>query len=142
MLITLKIVHYLSLMAGGGSSIATLILQRSLARTGHVGPPPPAIAMATRMMGILGLTAILLLWGTGLVMLMQNYVGADLGIWFAVKLLAATLIFGISATMNVMAARAARTGVPPNPALMKHLASAIRILLLIAIITAVIVFSA
>lgn len=141
MFITLKIIHLLALILGGTSSIVTLGIQRFLAKSGVKGPPPKPIANIMRAMGLSGLSAIILLWITGLVMLVQNYSGADLGIWFSIKLIAATLIFGISAFMNFATARARNGGPAVSPPLMKTLGSAIRILLLLAIISAVIAFT-
>jgi len=141
MFVTLKILHLLALIVGGTASIVTLGIQRFLAKSGLKGPPPKPIANIMRLLGLSGLGAIAVLWLTGLVMLVQNYSGADLGIWFSIKLIAATLIFGISAFMNFATARARKGGPPANLPLMKALGNAIRILLLLAIITAVITFT-
>lgn len=141
MFVTLKIIHLLALIVGGTASLVTLGIQRFMSKSGIKGAPPKPIAKIMRALGLSGLTAIVVLWITGIVMLVQNYGGADLGIWFTVKLIAATLIFGISAFMNFATARARKGGTPPNPALMKTLGSAIRVLLLLAIVTAVVTFS-
>ncbi len=141
MFITLKIVHLLALLLGGAGSVAPAVAARVLKRTKHNGPPPPALALTLRIIGIGGLIAIVLLWITGLSMYSLRYSGADLGIWFAVKLVAATLILGISTWMNLMAARSARTGTPPNPRRIRRLGLAARGLLILAIVTAVISFA-
>jgi len=141
MFVFLKIVHFLAIALGGGASLAALIAPRAIAKSGHKGPPPPALAMTLRMLGIAGLIAIVLLWLTGLGLLRIGYEGADLGPYFMVKLAAATIIFGISVWMNLMAARAARTKTPVNPVLVRRLGIAVRFLLIITIIMAVLVFS-
>ena len=55
---------------------------------------------------------------------------------------AASAILILSITMNLAVTKAVRRKIPPNPHLMRLGGRAIRILLLIAIITAVVVFSA
>ena len=72
----------------------------------------------------------------------MGYEGADLGAPFLIKLIAAALIFVISAWLNILAARAARTGTPPPPDLVAKLGLAARLLLIVAIIMAVIAFGA
>ena len=141
MFVTLKIIHFLALLLGGAATIAPGILQRARARAGEDGPPPPAMAIGLRVLGILGLVAILLLWITGLIMTNLGYDGAPLGIWFTIKLIAATVVLGISAALNLAAARAARSGTPPNPALAKSLTPILRGALLLAIVAAAVVFS-
>ena len=141
MIVFLKSIHLLALLLGGTATITPAIAMRAIKRTGHDGPPPPPLAMTLRIAGMCGLFAIILLWITGLALYMGSYAGADLGLWFVVKLLAATAILILSTTLNVMAARAARTGTPANPKLVKPLGRAVRLLLIVAVVTAVLTFA-
>ncbi len=141
MFITLKIVHFLALLLGGAASVTPAVAMRALKRTGHSGPPPPALALTLRVLGIGSLIAILLLWGTGLGMYTLKYQGADLGTAFIVKMAVATLILIIAVWLNLMATRAARTGEPANAGRVRLLGYAARGLLIIAIIAAVLSFS-
>lgn len=141
MFIILKILHLLVLLLAGASSITPAIAMRVLKRTGHEGPPPPALAITLRLIGIGSLIAIIILWATGLGMYSIKYPGADLGMWFHVKLGAATLILILSIVLNLMAARAARTGMPANPRTVRRLGLAARGMVILAIITAVLTFS-
>lgn len=141
MFITLKIIHLLALLLGGAGSLTPAISARVLKRTNHSGPPPSALALTLRLVGIGGLIAIVLLWITGLAMYSLKYSEVSLGIWFSIKLVAATLILGISAWMNLMAARSARTGTPPNAGRVRRLGLAVRSLLILAIVTAVVSFA-
>ena len=141
MFITLKIIHFLALLLGGAGSVAPAIAARVLKRINHEGPPPPALALTLRLIGIGALVAIMLLWATGLAMYSMKYPGADLGTWFIIKLGAATLILIISVWANLMAARAARTGTPPNARRVRRLGLAARGLLILAIIAAVFTFT-
>ena len=140
MFITLKLLHMLALLLGGAATLGPIVLQRSLALSGQT-TPAPSTPLALRAFGITGLLAILILWITGLMMLSQGYDGASFGIWFAVKMLAATAILLAAITLNFLAARAARNGTPPNPAVFKPLTMLIRWALPIAIIGAVLTFS-
>ena len=141
MFITVKFLHYFALLLGGTATIGPMILMRAHALAGADGPPPPAIRLATRAFGITGLVAILLLWISGLVMLSHGYDGAVSGPWFTIKLICATAILLASATLNIMAARAARTGTPVNPAILGPGQMIIRVALILALICAVLTFS-
>lgn len=138
---TLKIVHFLALLLGGAASIAPGLMRKSLARTGHDGPPPPAIGMTMRVLGILGLVAIILLWLTGGAMMSMAHDWGAMALWFWIKLLAATAILGTSVYMNLAVSRAARGGPPPSPALVKTSTTVIRTALVLAIICAVLTFA-
>jgi len=140
MFITLKALHFLALLLGGAGSVTPAIAARVLKHIHHKGPPPPALAITLRMIAIGALFAIILLWITGLGMYAIKYPGTDLGIWFLIKLIAATFILIISIWVNLMAARAARTQRPPNATRMRRLGLAARGLLILAIIAAVLTF--
>ncbi len=139
MFITMKFIHIVALLLGGTATVAPWIMQRSRQISGVEGPPPAFVPLAMRAFGLTGLLAIILLWISGLVMLSQGYGG--LGMWFGIKMLAATLILGISAFLNILTARAARSGEPVNPAVSQPLLNVIRISLLVAILAAILVFN-
>ena len=141
MFVLMKILHMLALLGGGAASIAPGLLLRALSKTGHSGAPPAHAVMTFRILGIIGLFSILLLWISGIYMLSGGYDGADMSIWFALKLVAAATILGISAFLNLAAARAARGGTPLDPGLVRSMQSVVRGALLIAVILGVFVFS-
>lgn len=141
MFIALKIIHLLAVALGGASAVTSAIVPRALRRSKHEGPPPKPLAMTVRVLTIGSLVAILLLWITGIAMWRMAYAGADLGPFFIAKLVAATTIFGISIWLNILSARAARTGKPANPGRVKRLGMGARWLFVFTIITAVIVFA-
>ena len=99
MFITLKLLHMFALLLGGAATLGPIVLQRSVALSGQT-TPAPSTPLALRALGITGLLAILILWVTGLMMLSQGYDGASFGIWFAIKMLAATAILLAAITPN------------------------------------------
>lgn len=141
MLVLLKFIHLLALMAGGASAIAPVILMRSLAKSGHSGPPPKVIALAGRGLALTGLVAIVTLWITGTLLLTTVFAGEDLGPVFGIKLLAATLVLAAVIWLNLAIAKAARTGTPPNPIVRNRMLIASRASLVVAVLCAVIVFN-
>ena len=141
MFITLKSIHFLALLLGGASTLGSVVMQRSLQRSGHTGALPAPVTIATRVFPLLGLAAIVLLWATGLWMFAIAYQGQQLGILFTVKLALATIILGGALLVNVTLARAARGGPAPNPRLIRLTASTIRICLVLAVIMAVVTFA-
>jgi len=97
MFVTLKIVHFLALLLGGASAIAPGLMRRAHARSADKAAPlPPAIAMASRVLLILGLVGIVLLWLTGGAMMSMSHDWGTMPMVFWVKLIAATVIFGVS----------------------------------------------
>lgn len=136
----LKTIHYLALLLGGAATVAPMIVQRAVAMAGSDGSPP-AVKLSLRAFGLSGLVAIVLLWLSGLMMLSHGYDGAGFGTWFTIKLIAATAILLSATTLNILAARNARSGAPPNPAIVRPLTLTIRVSLVVAIIGAVLTFS-
>lgn len=136
---TLKILHFLALLLGGAATIAPGIMMRIVQASGQ--PPTPAMGRSMRVLGICGLVAIVVLWLTGLAMLRLVHAEADLGLWFTIKLIAATVILVGSAGLNLLAARSAAAGTPPPQSIVKPVSSVIRLSLLIAIIGGVLTFT-
>ncbi len=141
MLIALKLLHFLALLLGGAAAVTSLILPRALSRSGHEGPPPPALKLVSRALAILGLIAIIILWITGLILWRTQYPGVALGPWFIVKLCAAGTILTASLWANLHMARATRLGKPPKPKRLQRLGSVSRFFLIVALVAAVMTFS-
>jgi len=137
MLIILKSIHLICLLGGGAAAIGNMVLMRQVAASG--APPVPVVALAMGMLGRIGLASVVLLWLTGLFMVMQG--GYVPGWAFAIKLIGATVVLGITSWTAILRGRVMRGAVPPPMAMMKRLSLIGVAGTLAAIIFAVVAFS-
>lgn len=137
MLVVLKIIHMFCLLGGGAAMIGNGILIRKIIVSG--GPPVPMVAETMKRIGMIGLSAIVLFWITGVLMLIIGHIA--IGWALAVKLIAAAVVLALVALVNVQAARAARAGVPPDLARIKTLSTYAAVAVAVAVVFAVIAFT-
>jgi hypothetical protein len=130
-----KFVHLLGLMLGAGGALGTMAIAM---RT--KGDPASPLNALRPVFGRMGLAGILLLWAAGLWLYLGFYRGADLGLAFGLKLVAALIVLALSIYFTAMAARAARSGTPP-PAFLPRLRMVSAAMVLIAVALAVYVFN-
>jgi hypothetical protein len=139
MLEILKTIHLLCLMLGGAASLGNAVLLKRVMAAG--APPPPMVAEAMKVLANMGLGAILVLWATGVPLAIMTGAFASGGIYFSLKLLAATAVLVIVPLMTWMRMQAAAGRRPLNLALLSRLALVVRWLVVLAIALAVIVFN-
>ena len=135
----LKIIHFFCLLAGGAASIGNTVLMLQVERSG--GPPPPMVPKAMGIIANMGLGAIILLWITGVLMILTGHNGAAPGALFYIKLLGAATVLGLVIWMTMLRTRAAAAGTPPPMAKMKLLSRIAFAGMSVAIIFAVLAFS-
>jgi len=85
----LKIIHMLSLAVGIGGGMSSAIMAAKA-----MPQAPAVVGPVMKLISRIGVVAIILLWITGLWMLSIKFPGADLGIWFWLKMLGATGLTG------------------------------------------------
>ena len=116
-IITMKFLHYLGLFLAGGGGVAGGVI--AAAHRKAQTPPSPAVQAAARTLAWIGLVALLLLWGTGLVMAYQIYGGMNIGWAFHMKLLGATILLLAMIGFNVHLTRRATAEMPPDPKIVR-----------------------
>lgn len=117
MLIALKVIHFFCLFGGGAAMMGNGILMRKVMASG--GPPDPMVADTMKRLGMIGLASIVLLWITGIIMMLTGNATPE---WpFYVKLIAAAVVLVAVVTISMTAAKAERTGQPPDFSKMKKL---------------------
>ena len=136
--VVLKFLHYLSLFLAGGLGVANAMLFKNHQKAEM--PPSQPVQKTMMTLARLGLTAIIILWVTGVPLTYQVYGSFDLGWAFHLKLLGATVLLGAVAFLNLHLTAQARCGNPPNPKVMKLVppvarSSLVLVLLGIAILT-------
>ena len=137
MLITLKILHFIGLMLGGGAGAGMMIIAPALRRADAVGK---AVLMPLRpKLANVGLAGIVLLWISGLGMAFMGGAAGQMGLWFWLKLLVAAGIL-VLAVYGLVMRRKAKAGqiVPAYAARLGLLAAPLSVL---AVILAVLAFT-
>lgn len=138
MIIFLKLIHFTALLMGGAALIGNGLIVRQLAA--NPGPPPPMVRSLMGAFGLVGLTAIVLLWLSGLSMVYSIYGTLAIGPWFYAKLVGATAVLAASIMLRMTVLAAQRAGTPPDPARVKALTMLARGGLALALVSAVFQF--
>ena len=139
LVIVLKFIHFLSIVLAGGITIGGAVVQRAHAKAGVV-PAAPVIS-ALRTLGLIGLTALVLLWISGIGLAHSLYGGLAINTAFNVKLFGASLLLAASLIGNYHLYQSAQAHTPPNAVLMRRLQSLGRASLLLVIGGVAVAFS-
>jgi hypothetical protein len=132
-----KFFHFFALMLGAAGGIGNMAVAMQVKRAD--GPPPGGLVALRPYFSKIGLAGILLIWLTGLALYAMQWTDTELGIVFALKLVAAFLLLLAIIATSVLGARAASAGRPP-PAIMATLGPASGVLSLLTVALAVYVF--
>jgi hypothetical protein len=133
----IKFFHFFALMLGAAGGIGNMAVAMQVNRSD--GPPAAGLLGLRPYFSKIGLTGIILIWFTGIILYAMHWEGADLGTGFALKLLSGFLLLLAVIATTVMGARAAKAGTPP-PAIMAKLGPASGILSILTVALAVYVF--
>ena len=126
-----KFLHLFSLLLAGGGVIGTAVIQSIYKKEGKI--PEPHLAKGFRILAFLSLLAIVIMWVTGIILTLVIYGSFSLGWAFHVKLLGATIILIVSLTINIHLKKSAQNQTPPDPNVMRYLASTGRLGFLVAL---------
>ena len=120
-IVVLKFIHYLCLFLAGGIAVGGAIVQSMHAKMQT--PPAPPVIRAIRVLGLIGLGALVVLWLTGFGLAHAIYGTLALGTAFYVKLAGAGLLLGTSAAANLHLHQSIQAGIPPKAGFMKMMLS-------------------
>ncbi|MEX0968808.1 MAG: hypothetical protein WD046_00030 [Paracoccaceae bacterium] len=133
---TLKILHFIGLMLGGGAGFGLMVIAPALRRADAAGKA--ALMPLRPKLANIGLAGIVLLWITGLAMVFMGGGIGFMGLWFWLKMLAAAGVLALAIFGLLMRRRAASGQVVPAYAMkIGVLASPLSVL---AVILAVLAF--
>jgi hypothetical protein len=127
-----------SVMMAGAAALGNAVLLRRVIAAG--APPPPMVAEAMKVLGNMGLAAIVTLWMTGVPLAILTGAFAGGGALFQLKLLGAAALLGLISYMTLRRAQAAAGKPPLALAQVKVLAMSARWLLVLVVILAVFSF--
>ncbi len=132
-----KFIHFLGLMMGAGAGIGHMVTAIAMKKTN--GGAAEAVKVMKPVLGIFGMAGILLLWLSGIALVLPNGL-TGLGVLFYLKLLAALGILLINIYVAMKMRAHVKAGTPPDPKL-ENLGKLNGPLALIAVALAVYVFN-
>ena len=138
-LIVLKTLHYLAILFAGGVLVGGGLIQAVFTRANQV--PDIYVSKVLKILGYLGLGALIILWITGILLSNIIYGGFAINTAFTIKIVAAAILLIISFVVNTHVYNASKKNQPPNKSIMKIATMSGRGLIVIVLIGAAIAFS-
>jgi len=133
----LMMVHMFSIMGGGAAGIGNGILMTKVMAGG--GPPPDIVRGTMKALGRVGLFSILLLWASGITMVLVGQVAFST--LFIIKLVGAAAVLGAVLALTAHTTKAEREKRPPNLKWMMKVARVSQLGVVVAVIFAVLAFN-
>ena len=120
-------------MVGGG------LIHAVFTRANQV--PDINVSKVLKMLGYLGLGALIILWITGILLSYVIYGGFAINTAFTIKIIAAAFLLIISFIVNIHVYKSSKNQQPPNKSIMKMATMTGRGLILIVLVSAAIAFN-
>ena len=137
-IISLKFIHYLSIIFSGGVLVGSGVIQSVYTKTNQV--PDLTTGKVLKLLGYIGFISLIVLWISGIILSINLYGGFNINIAFTIKLISAGILLVLSALVNLHVFNSSKNNFPPNKTIMKIATMSGRGLLLIVLIAAAIAF--
>ena len=137
-LIVLKTFQYLEILFAGGVLVGGGLVQAVFTRANQV--PDINVGKVLKILGYLGLGALIILWITGILLSNVIYGGFAINTAFTVKIIAAAFSLIISFIVNIHVYNSSRNSQPPSKSIMKMATMSGRGLIIIVLVAAAIAF--
>ena len=138
-LIVLKTFHYLAILFAGGVLVGGGLIQAVFTRANQV--PDINVSKVLKILGYLGLGALIILWITGILLSNIIYGGFAINTAFTIKIVAAAILLIISFVINIHVYNASKKNQPPSKSIMKIATMFGRGLIIIVLIGAAVAFN-
>ena len=138
-LIILKFFHYLAIIFSGGVLVGGGLIQAVFARSNQV--PDKNVGKILKILGYLGLTSLIILWITGILLSNLIYGGFSINTAFTIKIIAAAFLLIISFIVNIHVYNSSKNNQPTNKSIMKFSTMSARGLIIVVLFGAAIAFS-
>ena len=138
-LIVLKTLHYLAILFAGGVLVGGGLIQAVFTRANQV--PDINVSKVLKILGYLGLGALIILWITGILLSNIIYGGFAINTAFTIKIVAAAILLIISFVVNIHVYNASKKNQPPSKSIMKIATMLGRGLIIIVLIGAAVAFN-
>ena len=138
-LILLNTLHYLAILFAGGVLVGGGLIQAVFTRANQV--PDINVGKVLKILGYLGLGALIILWITGILLSSLLYGGFAINTAFTIKIIAAAFLLIISFIVNIHVYNSSKNNQPPNKSIMKIATMSGRGLIIVVLLAAAIAFS-
>ena len=138
LIVLLKTFHYLAILFAGGVLVGGGLIQTVFARANQV--PDIYVSKVLKILGYLGLGALVILWITGIILSNIIYGGFAINTAFTIKIIAAAFLLIISFIVNIHIYNSSINNQPPNKTVIKIASMLVRGLILIVLLGAAIAF--
>ncbi len=138
-LIFLKTFHYLAILFAGGVLVGGGLIQAVFTRANQV--PDINVSKVLKILGYLGLAALITLWITGVLLSNIIYGGFAINAAFTIKIIAAAFLLIISFVVNIHVYNSSKKNKPPSKTIMKIATMSGRVLIIIVLIGAAVAFN-
>ena len=138
-LIFLKFIHYLAIVFSGGVLVGSGLIQSIYTKANQV--PDLIVAKVLKILGYIGLAALIVLWITGILLTNLIYGGFSINLAFTIKIICAAILLILSFLVNVHVYNSSKNNQSPNKSIMKIATMSGRGLILGVLISAAIAFN-
>ena len=138
-LILLKTLHYLAILFAGGVLVGGGLIQAVFTRANQV--PDINVGKVLKILGYLGLGALIILWITGILLSSLLYGGFVISTAVTIKIISAAFLLIISFIVNIHVYNSSKNNQPPNKSIMKIATMSGRGLIIVVLLAAAIAFS-
>ena len=138
-LIVLKTFHYLAILFAGGVLVGGGLIQAVFTRANQV--PDINVSKVLKILGYLGLGALIILWITGILLSNIIYGGFVINTAFTIKIIAAAFLLIISFIVNIHVYNSSKNNQPPSKSIMKIATMLGRGLIIVVLVGAAIAFN-
>ena len=138
-LIALKTFHYISILFAGGVFVGGGLIQAVFTRANQV--PDINVSKVLKILGYLGLGALIILWITGILLSNIIYGGFVINTAFTIKIIAAAFLLIISFIVNIHVYNSSKNNQPPSKSIMKIATMSGRGLIIVVLVGAAIAFN-
>ena len=137
-IILFKFIHYLAIVFSGGVLVGSGVIQSVYTKANQI--PGLTTAKVLKLLGYIGLMSLIVLWISGTILSINLYGGFNINSSFTIKLIAASILLGLSFFVNLHVFNSSKNNFPPNKTIMKIATMTGRGLLIIVLIAAAIAF--
>ncbi len=137
-LIFLKFIHYLAIVFSGGVLVGSGLIQSIYTKANQV--PDLIIAKVLKILGYIGLAALIVLWITGILLTNLIYGGFSINLAFTIKIICAAILLILSFLVNIHVYNSSKNNQSPNNSIMKIATMSGRGLILVVLLSAAIAF--
>ena len=114
-IILLKFIHYLAIVFSGGVLVGSGVIQSVYTKTNQVHDLTTSKVL--KLLGYIGLISLIVLWISGIILSIILYGGFDINSAFTIKLIAAGILLGLSAFVNLHVFNSSKNNFPQNKTL-------------------------